>query len=270
MIRLAIAIPAYGDTKAKFTLSLSQALIHLYSCNIYDPDGNKLEVETDTFMVSCSMLTESRTRLVAEAVAWGATHMLWLDADHVFPHDTIPRLLARNADVVGANYARRCIPTAPTAAKTVTEDEQQDYRNLVYTTMEKATGDLVEEVDHIGFGVCLINMRVFDALQEYAEEHGDGNFLPLFEFTHAPGKSGPIGEDVFFFRKVREAGCKVFVDHALSWEVGHIHEMIMTNAHAVTQKEKWVSSAKEKAGKLKQKIDELEAEIATEQIEEAA
>jgi hypothetical protein len=256
MIRLAICIPAYGDTKAKFTLSLANALIKLHSAAIVDHEGNPVPIETEMFMVSCSMLTESRTRLVAEAVGWEATHLLWLDADHVFPANAILRLLAHNVDVVGANYPRRCIPTAPTAAKTVSEDD--DNRNLVYTTMEKAHDNLVEEVDHMGFGVCLMNMAVFDLMQIHAEEHGDGNFLPLFKFTEIPGKAGPIGEDVFFFRKLREAGGRVFVDHALSWEVGHIHEMIMTNAHAVAQKDRWRQNAKEKTAQLEKKIEELE------------
>lgn len=239
MIRLAIAIPCYGDTKAKFTLSLANALIHLHQCNITDPDGNRLEIETEVFMVSCSMLTESRHRLIAEAVVWKATHLLWLDADHVFPADTIPRLLARNLDVVGANYPRRSSPTAPTAARVVTDDTDEDVKNLVYTTQEKAHDGVVEEVDHIGFGVCLMNMGVIDLLQVEADKT-DGNFMPLFKFEETPGKVGMIGEDVYFFRKIRAAGARVYVDHALSWEVGHIHEQILTNAHANLQREKWV------------------------------
>lgn len=259
MIRLAVCIPVYGMTHGKFTLSLANALVYAKDCRISDADGNVLPIEIETFMVSCSMLTESRHRLVAEALAWGATHMLWLDADHVFPADTIPRLLAHNVDVVGANYARRCLPTAPTAAKIVTDRDDEDNRNLVYTTLERAHTGEIEEVDHLGFGVCLMNMRIFDLLQVHAEQTGDGNFLPLFKFTETPGKVGMIGEDVFFFRKVREAGGRVFCDHGLSWEVGHIHEQILTNAHAVSQRDKWDEFCKTKADKFSKKAAELEA-----------
>jgi hypothetical protein len=255
MIRLAICIPAYGDTKAKFTLSLSQALVHLGNCRMTDPDGNLLEIETEIFMVSCSMLTESRHRLVAEAIVWGASHMLWLDADHVFPADAIPRLLAQNRDVIGANYARRCTPTAPTASRKV---EGDDHRSLVYTTLEKATDGVVEEVDHMGFGVCMINMRVFDMLQAKADKE-TGSFMPLFKFEEIPGQVGMIGEDVFFFRKLRDAGAKVYVDHELSWEVGHIHEYIYTNAHAVKQEAKWIEANQKLANRFDEKLKELEA-----------
>lgn len=261
MIRLAICIPTYGDTKAKFTLSLANALIHLGECRITDPEGVPVEIETEVFMVSCSMLTESRHRLVAEALVWGATHMLWLDADHVFPADAFPRLLMRNLDVVGANYARRCIPTAPTACKIVTSEDGEDNKNLVYTTMEKAHDGVVEEVDHMGFGLCLLNMRVFDMLQNKADTEGDGSFLPLFKFEEIPGKVGMIGEDVYFFRKLRDAGARVFVDHALSWEVGHIHEYIYTNAHAVAQKDKWADANLKLRDRLESRLSELEGDL---------
>lgn len=263
VIRLAICIPVYGDTKSKFTLSLVNAVDHFRTCRITDPEGVEVEKEIDVQMVSCSMLTESRHRLVAEALAWGATHLLWLDADHVFPENAIPRLLAHNVDVVGANYPRRVTPTAPTACKLVSSDKDNDTKNLIYTTPEKALAGELEEAAHLGFGVCLMNMRVLDLLQVHASEHSDGNFMPLFEMKSTEGKVGMIGEDVFFFKKVREAGGRVFVDHALSWEVGHITDQILTNAHAIAQKDKWVKKGEDLKDRYKAKIDEAESAIAS-------
>ncbi len=262
-IRLAICIPVYGDTKAKFTLSLVKAVDHFRSCRITDPEGNELDKEIDVQMVSCSMLTESRHRLVAEALAWGATHLLWLDADHVFPENAIPRLLAHNVDVVGANYPRRVTPTAPTACKLVMSKKDNDTKNLIYTTPEKAHAGEIEEAAHIGFGVCLMNMRVLDMLQVHAEKHDGGNFMPLFEMKASTGKIGMIGEDVFFFKKVRDAGGQIFVDHALSWEVGHITDQILTNAHALAHKDKWIKKGVELRERYQTKIDEAEAAIAS-------
>lgn len=258
-IRLAICIPVYGDTKAKFTLSLAKAIDHFNGCTIRDPEGNEVETEIDIQMVSCSMLTESRHRLVGEALAWGATHLLWLDADHVFPEDTIPRLLSHNVDVVGANYPRRVTPTAPTACKLDPSHADNDTKNLIYTTGEKALAGELEEAAHLGFGVCLMNMRVLDLLQVHADEHSDGNFMPLFEMKSTEGKHGMIGEDVFFFKKVRDAGGRIFVDHALSWEVGHIGEQILTNAHACAHKERWIEKGNELKARYQARIDECEA-----------
>src|SRR3546814_12174506 len=64
---------------------------------------------------------------------WGADYILWMDSDHVFPAESLCRLWARNVDIVGVNYSRRCSPTAPTAARFVTDDPDQDTDNLVYT-----------------------------------------------------------------------------------------------------------------------------------------
>jgi hypothetical protein len=260
-IRLAICIPVYGDTKAKFTHSLSLALCHFLQAKIVDQDGNDVQREVDVQMVTCSMLTESRHRLAGEALAWGATHLLWLDADHVFPADTIVRLLSHNVDVVGANYPRRVTPTAPTACKLDPKAEDNDTKNLIYTTPEKAKDAELEEAAHLGFGVCLMNMRVFDLLQVEADKT-DGNFMPLFEMKSSEGKHGMIGEDVFFFKKVRDAGGKIYVDHALSWEVGHITEQILTNAHAVAQQERWIEGGKRLKAKYEKAIADAEAQAA--------
>lgn len=262
-MKLAIAIPCYGDTKAKFTQSLTTMLVHTATAGLQDEAGQDIKLQIETFMVSSSMLTEGRHRLVAEALAWEADYMLWLDADHVFPHDTFCRLWSHNLPIVGANYARRTTPTAPTAAY---YDEGDPVAKQLYTTQELAEAGKVEPCAHLGFGVCLMNMKIFDALQAHAEEHGDGNFLPLFKFEPTENKVGMIGEDVFFFRKCREAGIVPFVDHALSWEVGHISEVIMTNAHAVAHREKWQQSRSERGKKFSEAAQKLEQETESEVV----
>lgn len=256
--KIAICIPAYGDTKAKFTQSLVNMVVHFLGANIVDDDGNPIEREIDTFIVSSSMLTQSRHKLVAEALVWGADYMLFLDADHTFPPDTLARLWSHNKLIVGCNYARRCLPTAPTAAKHVTDDDGEDHKNLVYTTVELASENVLEEVDHLGFGVCLIDMRVFTLLEAKAQDEGKDSFLPLFHFDTTPDGLTVIGEDVYFFRKVREAGVPVYCDHALSWEVGHLYESIMTNALANKHRERWVEKQKASFDRYEQVADELE------------
>ena len=122
-LKVAVCIPVYGMTHAKFTQSLANMLVFSLGADVRGPAGEPVELELETFMVSCSMLTESRHRLVAEALAWDADYMLCLDADHVFPPDTLVRLLAHSLPAVGANYPRRFAPTAPTAAIDGKDDE---------------------------------------------------------------------------------------------------------------------------------------------------
>jgi hypothetical protein len=231
-LKIAILTPMYGPASGKWMQSLANALKFFYEEPIVDPDGEPCDKQAKLFIVSSSMLTESRHKLVADAVFWGATHFLWLDADHTFPEDTIHRLLAHNLPIVGANYSRRCIPTAPTAALL-------DGKGLCYTTRAKAEAGELEQVAHIGFGVCLIDARVLDALQLHAEAVGADSYLPLFHMEVKPNGGGIIGEDTYFFRKCRDAGMQVFVDHALSWEVGHLSDVVMTSGMAVQQREAW-------------------------------
>lgn len=258
-LKIALCIPAYGHVHGKWAQCLANMITHTLGAKLTNAEGERYEVEMETFMVSSSMLCESRHRLCAEASLWGADYMLFMDADHVFPADILCRLWARNADIVGVNYSRRCEPTAPTACKRVTTDPERDIENLVYTTQEKAEDGEVEEVDHLGFGMCLIRMSVFDRLQTHAEANGKQSFMPLFVFELKDDGMSMIGEDVYFFRKCRDAGVKVLLDHAASWEVGHLHETIMTNAHALVQREDWVAAGREFAKRFEDRAKELEA-----------
>jgi hypothetical protein len=258
-IKLAICIPVYGSPDALFLQSIMAAVEYWNRAKLTNEAGEEFEKEVETFVVRSSMLVENRHRLVAEALKWGADYMLCCDADHIFEPDAICRLWARNVDVVGCNYPRRCKPTAPTAAKVVaplTPDE--DHSNLVYTDAGKAADNLMEEVDHIGFGLCLIRMSVFDRLQVHAESEGKKSFLPLFVFQPKEDGTGMIGEDVYFFAKLRSAGIKVWCDHGVSWTVGHITEIVLTNAHAIVQREAWKKQGDAMANRYIEKAEELE------------
>jgi hypothetical protein len=222
-----------------------------HSCSaVVEVDGEPGKIEFETFMVSCSLLPESRNRLVAEAWNWGADYMLWMDADHVFPCDALLRLLSRSVLIAGCNYARRFIPTSPTASK-YGEDDEMD---LVWTTEEKAKADDLEEVAHLGLGLCLMDMRVLDFLHAKAEEQGKDSFWPLFRMDPTPDGIRFVGEDVHFFKSIREAGVKIFLDHALSWELGHVSELILTNAHTVAQKPKYEEWCKRKLEHMREKV----------------
>ena len=257
LLKIAILTPLYGAADGKFIQCLANMHKFFYETPIYDPDGNECQKELQMFIVASSMLTESRHKLTAEAVHWGATHMLWLDGDHVFPKDALHRLISLNLPVVGCNYSRRCVPTAPTAA--YAEDQVAPGADrLVYTTKEKAEAELVEEVGHMGFGFCRIDMKVLDALQLFAEANGQTSYLPLYQMTPKDDGVGLIGEDVFFFKKLRDAGIVPHCDHGLSWDIGHIGDVIMTSAMAVQQKEAWEDTRRKGRERYEQRAREAE------------
>lgn len=248
-MKLAILIPCYGNPEAMFMQCLLNMVNHFTSAKVTGADGEPEEIEWDVFIVASSMLTESRHKLIAEALAWGADYALCLDADHTFPPDAFLRLWAHNKPIIGCNYARRVSPTAPSAA---------DENGLLYTTSDKADLGLVETCEHLGFGVLLINLKVFDILQAHCEAKGEESFLPLFLFEPTENKVGMIGEDVYFFRKLKEAGIVPWIDHALSWEVGHISKTVFTNAHAQRDRKAWEDKMEAKRVEFEQKIEKLE------------
>ena len=121
-----------------------------------------------------------------------------------FPQDMISRLLAHDVDIVATNCARRRMPTGPTAQIY----KENGDRELVWS-MPESTG--LQEVGSVGMGVMLIKAGVFKALSE-----------PWYETPWRSDKRGYIGEDVFFCKKARESGFKIWIDHDVSKEIGHI------------------------------------------------
>ncbi|NCC53832.1 MAG: hypothetical protein EOM20_21870 [Spartobacteria bacterium] len=86
---------------------------------------------------------------------------------------------------------------------------------------EMYSGDLVE-IDATGTGCILINMDVCDVLDP-----------PWFKFTTV--RDRPVGEDIYFCSKVREAGLKIAVDTSI--EVGHLATVEINRVfHAAYQK----------------------------------
>lgn len=232
-MKVAICIPRYGDTRGEFAISLARMIAHSLTAPM--PGGVKPLIEV--FSVSSSDLPASRTELLKRAVAWQARYALWLDTDHVFPPDTLARLLKHQLPVVGCNQPRRSLPTGPVAVRI----DDKGAMEHVYTTAELAKAGAVEEVAHVGLALCLIDLNILHQVKAHVEKGVGWDQWDPFDRKRFPGTNARMGEDVSFFRELTDAGVKVYVDHALSWEVGHIAERVITNADAVAQKEAWLS-----------------------------
>jgi glycosyltransferase involved in cell wall biosynthesis len=161
-------------------------------------------IDLNVHFYTGSLLVGSRTDLVKQALEWGADWILWLDSDMQVSPDSLLRLLMREKDVVGCNYVRRQVPTLPVTT---------DLNDKLYCTNPEDTGLI--EVKHTGFGCLLVNAKIYAEMEQ-----------PWFDTQWVIGKeTGKIlimGEDVYFFRKVRDAGYKVWIDNDLSQSVIHI------------------------------------------------
>lgn len=139
-------------------------------------------------------LSNLRSLLVKTSLQNGASHILFIDSDMRFPHDSLDRLLAHDADIVGANYRQR------------TQEGFTARKDGSFITSKDKTG--LEEVDTMGMGVTLIKADVFKKLPE-----------PWFDMPFVGDKH--VGEDVSFCNLARSHGFKIMVDHDLSQQIKH-------------------------------------------------
>lgn len=218
-MKIAVCTPYYSNVTAEYALSLAEMVNWtVRDANIL-VNGERTVPCIKIFMRHGSLLPRLRNELAREALAWGADFLLWIDADHSFPERSLFRLLSLNLDVVGVNQPMRTFPTGPTT-------KSLDGA-LVWTTESMAREGLVEEVASTGLAFCLMRSSIVAILEK-----------PLFA-THYwnDGVDEGLGEDAFFFARVRGAGIPVHVDHALSWEVKHAFGTMLSNADTIAQRE---------------------------------
>lgn len=232
-MKIAICTPHYGDVTSEYALSLAGLMGRTVQTRILF-NGEEVTPNVKIFMKKSSILPTLRNMLVQDALDFDANYLLWIDADHAFPPDSLINLLIHNLPVVGVNYARRAIPTLPTA---VTLDNE-----LLWTTEEMAAKGEVTQVQSVGLGLCLMDMTIFGTLLARALAEGKANFWPLFAFEVIPGSPAARGEDVYFFDRLREAGIGIYVDHALSWSVRHMFQKQLSLADTLADKAAYLES----------------------------
>jgi hypothetical protein len=198
-MKIAICVPHCGDTKAEFTISLVRLAITTLEAKI-NFNGAIVRPEIKPFFFTTSILPLGRIKLAEAALEWGADYLLWADSDHSFPGSALLRLLAHNVDVVGINQPRVRPPHELTAV------------GLDGAPLRPGSG--LESVMSMGLALCLVRAAVFSSLSR-----------PWFQ-VNILENGDVIGEDFWFFRRLREAGVKLHVDHDLSARVGHVGQRI--------------------------------------------
>lgn len=193
LMKIGICIPTREQWRADFGQCLTMMVADFVSQNY-----ENFEIGIKLCNSKGSILPQQRADMVRECLSSGCSHLLFLDDDMAFPMTTLYDLLAADKDIVAANCVTKSIPPLPTA---------RDIHNNRVNIADELTG--LQEVASVGAAVMLIKADVFKKLP-----------APWFEFVYQP--TGYIGEDVFFCRKAREHGFKVYIDHDLSRKVLHI------------------------------------------------
>ncbi|MBV8548452.1 MAG: hypothetical protein JO126_03230 [Alphaproteobacteria bacterium] len=180
--RVAIAVPSGDMVHAEFAMRLANMCLN--------PGASCFIVNARS-----SLVMVGRNQCVQAVQLAGASHLLFLDSDIVFPTDLISRLLAHDKDIVGGLYVQRAPPHRP-----------------VGMTLEgkvEAVPDGLHRMASLPTGCMLIKMGVFSALQQ-----------PWFNTRTVGDKI--MGEDVYFSENARQAGFDIWCDGTLSRELGHI------------------------------------------------
>lgn len=201
-LHLAIGIPSLEMVHTDFMISLLGISMDIKSRPIPGYEGG---TKVSVINKRSSVIAQLREDIVEEALKMGATHLLWVDSDQIFPVHTARQLITHDKDVVACNIAVKRIPSLPTARKFVPEHPL--VGDIVYTKPE-STG--LEKVWKIGCGIMLQKMDVYKKIP-----------APFFRFDYNP-ETKSVGEDWWHCELLRNAGIDIWIDHDLSKQVGHL------------------------------------------------
>jgi hypothetical protein len=202
-VKLMVGVPTAGRITVHCARGLMLLMDELRRNMMYEE--TKEQIGLVNFKQS-SVISGSRENTAEEALNMNCTHLLFVDDDMMFQPDAVGILASRREPIIGVNYRMRYPPARFTAQSIANEGQAVE-------TTEDSTG--VEDIDYIGFGLCLIETRVFRAIPQPW-------FLPQYlNQKHTT-------EDLPFFRKAREYGWRTVVDHDASKRIGHVGECIYT------------------------------------------
>jgi hypothetical protein len=205
-IKIAICLPTNRQIKPKTVQSLA---------DLVNYGGYKMEiiVATEGFTIA-----ENRLYCVCQAMKKGCTHLFFVDDDMIFPPDTAHRLMAHGKEVVGVNLYSRCLPLKSTIIFPA-DSYDLDGDKMVEPTIP----DHLFEVEGTTGGCLLIDLSIMDKLKK-----------PWFGFETNEWGITTLGEDVWFMRRVREAGYPVWCDPSIV--AGHLGEMNYSSANELINK----------------------------------
>ena len=191
-VKVAICIPCRDQVQSTFTYCLVQLIQHC----------TKINLPTNVFMQTGSLISRQRQELAALALRSEATHILWLDSDMIFPPNVAEILLSHQLDIVACNYSTRSTPLKGVAYTKIGEWE---------SWLRHDESQHLCEVEGVGMGCMLTRSNVFSRIPKpwfvvlWTEEFGDF-----------------IGEDFYFCKSLQQAGIKIFIDTVLSRQIKHI------------------------------------------------
>lgn len=191
-VKVVVGIPSGDMVHVDFALSVNAMLI--YSLQQQVPILSIVNKKG-------SIVHQARCSIAEDAKSAGATHLLFIDSDHVIPRDLLVNMLKADKDIIGLHQVTKRPPI------------RSNCEDLKGNRLTKP-GTGIEEVARIGTGLMLINMKVLEKMKQ-----------PYFEFKWEKGMFKTphwVGEDYNFCEAARHKGFKIYVDHDLSKQAFHL------------------------------------------------
>lgn len=197
-IKLVIAVPTAGRVPMGFAYSLAGMIAKIGAQRVPTVPEASIEITMD--IVESSNWITNREQLARRAIDAGRTHLMFLDDDMTFEPQVLDVMLGRRQDIVVTNYL---IKTENPEFTAVGLDGKR------VPTREASTG--LEPIAYSGFGVSIFSTEVFRRTPQPW-------FLPEFDAA----SNSYTTEDNPFYRRAREAGFTVWLDHDASKLLSHI------------------------------------------------
>lgn len=182
MTKVLVAVPCFDMLASDFCFSLAAMIAYA-------------RAEYTVVDLRGSDIVGARNTAATQAITEGYSHLMFLDSDMHFPADTVARLLAHGKPVVGATYIRRCEP----------------YNLLGKPVADRWSDEPLVEAEEMPTGCLLISVAVLKKIG-----------WPYFAFDYGENDGERTGEDIWFCRKWRETGGRIYCDTKLTRELGHV------------------------------------------------
>lgn len=184
--------------------------------------AHKIGVRTDS----------NRNHILQQAIDYGGVdYILWLDADEIYPKEILERYfdalqIGQEIDVIGCMYFKRTKPYHPVAYSH--GDTPEKPFKPVHPTLIKP--GKIYDVEGLGFGGMMVNMKVYEALGDEKWSNYGANF-------HIPTEGLPdkLTHDLKFCQTVKKHGFSIKLHGSV--RPGHL------STHVVTQDD-WLKQAR--------------------------
>lgn len=192
-MRLLIAIPTLDYMYHGFVDCLTKLICYLKD------DG----VDFDIDLRSGTLVYHARENICRKAMAEDYTHVLWIDADMIFPETILDDLMWCEKPYVSGIFHARRAPHCSCLFKSL--DPIDRYYGNEYPTEPF-------EIAGSGFGCVLVETAV---IRKVFNKFGTC-FMPTKE----------LGEDLAFCQRVAEVGVKMYAEPTA--RIGHVGHVVIT------------------------------------------